>query len=127
MHRFRVQDRVEVFGPIDICNICIAAAEKCIELFDRIGSARSRAMAAGTGIEVHLKDRLKNQRGSGLHRPIPYSWNTERPPTIVPALWVHAALAAGGKARCQTTSGAGPMPSDGMSLVRGVSWPAVDL
>lgn len=84
-----------------------------MELFNRIESASFSAIAVGIGIEVRLKGRLKNQHDSGLHRPVRYSWDTQRSLTVAPELWVQAALAAGGEAS--------PVQSDGMLLARDVS------
>jgi len=52
-------------------------------------SAPLRAIAIGAGFEIRFEDRLKHQLGSSLYRPVPYSWNPERPLTVASRLRDH--------------------------------------
>src|SRR5512133_1321913 len=84
-----MRDRVEVFGYIGVYHVGIAAAEKRMDFFDRVGSTPLRAIAVGAGVEIRFEERLKHQFGGGLYHPIPYSWNAEWPLAVTPGLRDH--------------------------------------
>src|SRR6478736_1178364 len=89
MHQPPVRDRVEVLGQICVYHIGVAAADQRMDCLDRVESAPFRAVAIGAGVKIRFEDRLEYQLGSGLHRPVPYRWNSERSLTVAPWLGDH--------------------------------------
>src|SRR5262245_420991 len=74
-----VRNIVEVLGQIGIYDVRVAPADEPVHFLDCVGRASFRAIAIGTVIEVCLEDRLDHQLRSGLHHPVPYRRDAERP------------------------------------------------
>src|SRR5208282_6788112 len=84
-----MRDRIEVFGQIGVYHVSVAATDQRMDFFDRVVSAPFRTITIGAGVKVRLEDRLEHQLRSGLDRPVPYRWNSERPLAVAAGLRDH--------------------------------------